>query len=827
MKNKLVFYNRLLIAVIFLLCLYPWFSKLSAYHIVSINDNVLKWRSSTTVSFRVNTSGGPSGSLDAIQDAMDTWSDVSSCCFEFNYSGATTSNSHGVNDGINIVTFGNMGDTSTVAQNNYWYSTVTGELLDTDIRLNTNHPFSTDGSSDSFDVETVVLHELGHSLHLGHVEDPSDSEKVMYPYVSIGQIKTSLHQDDINGIRFLYPLDDTEPSLSITSHDDGDTVTSSGITLSGTASDAGRGDYGIYRVTVNGVRASSDTVYDDGTANWYIYVSLGIGANSLTVTATDNSCNRNEATEYITVYYEPPLQPPLPAINPSPGNAATGVAINAKLSWTDGGGATSYDVYFGTDSTPDSGEFKGNQAANTYDPGLLLHSTGYYWRINSKNPDGTTTGNVWYFQTESPPNQIVTVTATDVTALETGSNPGIYRISRNGSTASSLAVYFTMGGSATAGSDYTSISSPEIIPAGASSVNVVLSPIDDAVYEGNEMATMTISTNSAYNRGSPYQASITIQDNDPETEDLWHDWFAVDMNETPMTGDFNGDELIDIITFTRNNPVAFGDVYVALSDGEKFGDNKKWHDWFAISHDEKVVIGDYNGDGIDDIATWLIKTSKQVYVALSTGTGMAQENVWLNSIGFDEGDLLYSGYFNGDSFEDLVLFARSRGEVWVALSTGSGFSSPQLWHDWFAVSTFERPRVGDLNGDGLTDIITFATDSPTARGDVYVAMNDGTRFGDNQKWHDWFSVEPTQIICIGDLDGDLKDDFFTFMTPPSGQVYSVLSQGTQMGPNVLVHNNVAPADTDLPFVGDVNGDGKVDIIVFKQAQGEVRVILSQ
>jgi hypothetical protein len=58
-------------------------------------------------------------------------------------------------------------------------------------------------------------------------------------------------------------------------------------------------------------------------------------------------------------------------------------------------------VYFGTDSTPDSGEFMGNQAGTTYDPGALAGSTTYYWRIDEKNAYGTTTGVVWSFTTTS------------------------------------------------------------------------------------------------------------------------------------------------------------------------------------------------------------------------------------------------------------------------------------------------------------------------------------------------------------------------------------------------------------------------------------------
>ncbi|MHC4738480.1 MAG: hypothetical protein ACYS9Y_06215 [Planctomycetota bacterium] len=101
-------------------------------------------------------------------------------------------------------------------------------------------------------------------------------------------------------------------------------------------------------------------------------------------------------------------QPPGQAVNPSPGNGATGVSIDADLSWTAGAGTISHDVYFGTDSTPDSGELQGNQALTTFDPGTLFYDTTYYWRIDEVNGEGTTSGVVWNFTTEAlppPPGQ--------------------------------------------------------------------------------------------------------------------------------------------------------------------------------------------------------------------------------------------------------------------------------------------------------------------------------------------------------------------------------------------------------------------------------------
>ena len=60
--------------------------------------------------------------------------------------------------------------------------------------------WSVTGSGGTFDLETVALHEIGHLLGLGHSADPNS---IMYPTYS--GVRRSLGQDDLDGIRRLYP----------------------------------------------------------------------------------------------------------------------------------------------------------------------------------------------------------------------------------------------------------------------------------------------------------------------------------------------------------------------------------------------------------------------------------------------------------------------------------------------------------------------------------------------------------------------------------------------------------------------------------------------
>jgi len=124
--------------------------------------------------------------------------------------------------------------------------------------------------------------------------------------------------------------------------------------------------------------------------------------------------NYDDSIDLYTVEFHAqgtPAAAPSKPTSPSPANYSTGVSRNADLSWANGGGATSYDVYFGTANPPGEAQFKGNQVGTSYDPGTLAYDTTYFWRIDAMSATGPTAGDVWRFTTESLSGSDVTLTS--------------------------------------------------------------------------------------------------------------------------------------------------------------------------------------------------------------------------------------------------------------------------------------------------------------------------------------------------------------------------------------------------------------------------------
>ena len=140
--------------------------------------------------------------LAAIQNVLRTWSVVAEAEFTLLYDGPTSSTTTGFNSANEII-FMAQGTNSPLGKAMVWY-TSNGAILEADVWINEDYQIDAtdDPMTNEIDLESIVLHEVGHWLPLGHVNVPA---AVMYAVLGTGIRKRVLSSEDIAGIAALYP----------------------------------------------------------------------------------------------------------------------------------------------------------------------------------------------------------------------------------------------------------------------------------------------------------------------------------------------------------------------------------------------------------------------------------------------------------------------------------------------------------------------------------------------------------------------------------------------------------------------------------------------
>ena len=107
---------------------------------------------------------------------------------------------------------------------------------------------------------------------------------------------------------------------------------------------------------------------------------------------------------------------------------------------------------------------------------------------------------------------LLSVAATTPNASENGPVPGVFTIRRRGSLAASLTVNIGLTPAAANGNDYVFVPTSVVIPAGAASAAVVITPVNDGIPESPENVLLALLPGAGYAIGSASQATVTIED---------------------------------------------------------------------------------------------------------------------------------------------------------------------------------------------------------------------------------------------------------------------------------------------------------------------------
>ncbi len=151
----------------------------------------------------------------------------------------------------------------------------------------------------------------------------------------------------------------------------------------------------------------------------------------------------------------------------------------------------------------------------------------------------------------------VSVAATVPVARELDGSPATFTLTRTGPTTSPLAVPLAWSGTAVSVNHYIAPPAFALIPAGASSTTLQITPVSDTLAQGDRSLTLTVVTDYSHSAGTEAHATITIQD---KPYDAWRfDRFTSSELADPLVSgdaaDPDGDGLPNLLEYaSRTEP---------------------------------------------------------------------------------------------------------------------------------------------------------------------------------------------------------------------------------------------------------------------------------
>ena len=279
----------------------------------------------------------------------------------------------------------------------------------------------------------------------------------------------------------------------------------------------------------------------------------------------------------------------------------------------------------------------------------------------------------------------------------------------------------------------------------------------------------------------------------------------------PVAADVNGDGNVDLIFSGPTYNGTYDGVGISMGNGDGTFQPAVFYQTGNDKFLGSVVYGDFNGDGIPDIA---VAGESGIWLFTGQGGGTFSAGALTPFSGCTGG--LAAGDFNSDGHLDLALTTQTGFAVFPGNGNGT-FRSPRAYSTGPLTGKFIV--VGDLNMDGHPDIVLCAYTEPTDVPDyvlVYLGNGKGG-FSAPAK----VQMSPVQHIAIADINGDGIPD----LVGSNGDSALGTGSGTFHKPVYyrlpalnIVTNYVVPAD--------LRNNGRTDIVL-QDGDGGISVLLNE
>jgi len=275
-------------------------------------------------------------------------------------------------------------------------------------------------------------------------------------------------------------------------------------------------------------------------------------------------------------------------------------------------------------------------------------------------------------------------------------------------------------------------------------------------------------------------------------------------------GDFNNDGIADIIVASGPN------VYVLAGNGDGTFGTAHGSNGPSNAVVTGIHVADVNGDGKQDlIINGKRGTTGLVATMLGNGDGSFQSPIETDFTGAASSSVVV-GDFNGDGILDVALV--SAGYAKVLLGNGDGTFHAGTATLFSTYAGRDGIAAADFNGDGKLDLVITAYDPFSSTGTNFVGVllgaGDGTFSDIMQVAGSSVDFVGSITAALGDFNGDGKLDIATAAQTAGATIQGIIQVSLGNGDGTFTTGmsvpNVASVTSPL-LVGDFNADGNLDL----------------